>query len=372
TVSTTVTGVEVGSTMFGARILENVISGVENSNTGGWSAAGIILSSTVFPTNILIANNMISDVKTINYVVNSTFNAAGIRLNGGINTRVYNNSVNLFGDVTVGTGSSSSYCMYIASSSVNGADIRNNIFTNTTNFGAAGSITYSVALSSTLNPVPQFINNNNYSGASTATTTYRVGYNGSVGFNTLADWRNFTTQDQNSLAVAPSYVSNTDLHLQSATSFCLDGAGANLNPPVSIDIDCDARGTTPDIGADEITTQLSIAVAETSGVANNDGIICAGASATLTATSGTGYTYLWSQGSTTASITVSPATTSTYTVTITQGGCSKTATYTVTVNPLPTPTVAVTETSGIANNDGITCSGASATLTASGGTSYLW
>ncbi|MFM7154935.1 MAG: hypothetical protein ACKOZV_12525, partial [Bacteroidota bacterium] len=40
TVSTTVTGVEVGSTMFGARILENVISGVENSNTGGWSAAG--------------------------------------------------------------------------------------------------------------------------------------------------------------------------------------------------------------------------------------------------------------------------------------------------------------------------------------------
>jgi len=147
--------------MYGAQIIENTISGIENPSTGGWSASGIQLSSTAWPNDILIANNMISDVKTINYVVNSSFNAAGIRLNGGINTRIYNNSVNLFGDVTVGTGASSSYCMYIASTSVNGADIRNNIFNNTTNFGVSGSISYSIALSSTSNPAPQFINNNN-------------------------------------------------------------------------------------------------------------------------------------------------------------------------------------------------------------------
>jgi hypothetical protein len=47
-------------------------------------------------------------------------------------------------------------------------------------------------------------------------------------------------------------------------------------------------------------------------------------------------------------------------------------TQTITVNPLPTPAIAVTETSGTAANDAIICVGASATMTASGGTTYLW
>jgi hypothetical protein len=115
----------------------------------------------------------------------------------------------------------------------------------------------------------------------------------------------------------------------------------------------------------------SVAISETSGVSGNDGIICNGASATLTAA--VGGTYLWSTGATTASITVTPSLTTTYNVTVTNtNGCSATASGTVTVNPLPTASVAVTETSGVSSNDGIVCNGASATLTASGGTTYLW
>jgi predicted transcriptional regulator len=115
----------------------------------------------------------------------------------------------------------------------------------------------------------------------------------------------------------------------------------------------------------------SVAISETSGVSGNDGIICNGASATLTAAGGG--TYLWSTGATTASITVTPSLTTTYNVTVTNtNGCSATASGTVTVNPLPTASVAVTETSGVSSNDGIVCNGASATLTASGGTTYLW
>lgn len=115
----------------------------------------------------------------------------------------------------------------------------------------------------------------------------------------------------------------------------------------------------------------STTVAETSGTTANDGIICVGATATITASGGV--SYLWSTGSTTASILVTPSTTTTYTVTVTNAnGCQATTTRTITVNPLPTPSITVAETSGIASNDAITCSGALATLTATGGTSYNW
>ncbi|MCB9345381.1 MAG: HYR domain-containing protein [Lewinellaceae bacterium] len=121
-----------------------------------------------------------------------------------------------------------------------------------------------------------------------------------------------------------------------------------------------------------VTTNPIIAISETdmSGVANNDGIICAGGSATLTASGGS--SYMWSSGDNMASTTVSPVTTTTYTVTVSDGMCAGTKTFTVTVNPLPTPSIAVAEMSGNVNNDGIICNGASVTLTASGGTSYSW
>jgi hypothetical protein len=94
----------------------------------------------------------------------------------------------------------------------------------------------------------------------------------------------------------------------------------------------------------------------------NNQSICAGNSATLTATAA-GCTFIWNTGQATASITVSPASTTIYTVTATNAaGCSATTSGTVTVNALPTPTV----------NNGVVCSGASATLTATGGTSYHW
>ncbi len=90
---------------------------------------------------------------------------------------------------------------------------------------------------------------------------------------------------------------------------------------------------------------------------------CQGDSVTLTASGGT--SYLWSNGATTASIVV--RTDGTYSVTGTSAaGCaSAPASTTVTVNPLPVVTV---------NTTGATtfCQGDSVTLTASGGTSYLW
>ncbi|MCC7223536.1 MAG: T9SS type A sorting domain-containing protein, partial [Chitinophagales bacterium] len=87
---------------------------------------------------------------------------------------------------------------------------------------------------------------------------------------------------------------------------------------------------------------------------------CTGGSVVLVANGGG--TYAWSTGAATQSITASA--TGTYTVTVTgAGGCTATASQVVTANNAPTAN---------AGADQSICSGQSATLTATGGGTYLW
>jgi hypothetical protein len=91
--------------------------------------------------------------------------------------------------------------------------------------------------------------------------------------------------------------------------------------------------------------------------------LCSGNSTTLTASGAS--TYTWSSGATTNSIVVTPTVNSAYAVTGTNGsGCINTSTVMVYVTSGPTIT-SIPSTS-------IVCPGASATLTATGGTSYTW
>ena len=92
---------------------------------------------------------------------------------------------------------------------------------------------------------------------------------------------------------------------------------------------------------------------------------CAGTAINVTASGAS--SYVWSNGLGNAS-TAHPTASGTYTVTGTNSyGCSATAVAYVTVNPLPEVKInnAVSGTASI-------CSGASATLTASGATTYAW
>ena len=92
----------------------------------------------------------------------------------------------------------------------------------------------------------------------------------------------------------------------------------------------------------------------------NSATICAGQSATLTATGGSSYTLAPGNVVNTSGVFVlTPTSSTTYTVTAFDG-CSATATGTVTVNPLPVTTL----------TSATICAGQSATLTASGGSSY--
>jgi gliding motility-associated-like protein len=95
--------------------------------------------------------------------------------------------------------------------------------------------------------------------------------------------------------------------------------------------------------------------------AGADQTVCTGQSATLTATGGG--TYAWNTGATTATINVTPASTTTYTVTVTSNGCTASDNVIVNVN------ASIIANAGPDQN---ICTGQSATLTATGGTTYLW
>ncbi len=91
--------------------------------------------------------------------------------------------------------------------------------------------------------------------------------------------------------------------------------------------------------------------------------LCSGNCTSLTASGGTSYT--WTPGGFTSStVSVCPTSTTIFTVTGSNGTCN--ATKNVTVNVTPTPTVGVSATSTSI------CTGQTTTLTASGGTTYVW
>ena len=109
------------------------------------------------------------------------------------------------------------------------------------------------------------------------------------------------------------------------------------------------------------TTCLTIPPPPT--VTVNSVSVCSGQSVTLTATPSTaGGTYLWSNGATTPTITVTPNVTTSYSVTYTNNGTAN-GSGTVTILPLPNVN---------AGQDQTVCQGSNATLTATGGTSYVW
>jgi len=116
-------------------------------------------------------------------------------------------------------------------------------------------------------------------------------------------------------------------------------------------------------GCSSTATQvISVTPSPTITLNTNNNSICSGQTATISATGAT--TYSWNSGQITASITVSPTSNTTFTVTGTSNGCSSTATQLISVNAMPVLSL---------NSTGnAICSGQTATITASGATSFSW
>ncbi len=137
--------------------------------------------------------------------------------------------------------------------------------------------------------------------------------------------------------------------------------GAAFTPTVSQNYSVTATNS---VGCSKtVSTSITVNPIPTVAAVSSSSLICSGGTATLTANGATNYT--WTAGPLTTSYIISPTTATTYTVIgVNAGGCSNTATITQNVS---TSTISISIT-----GQGAICSGASATLTASGATSYLW
>ena len=374
--SANVYGIEVAASNYGIQILKNNIHDLQQSNTAGWAAIGIFISSVTNNSLGFIQNNFIRDIvaakfsSTVSqYASHGIYSAVGIS-----NYSIDHNTIALNTPSSVGSiAQPFSSCVTLNSALLTLTSFRNNILVN----AIASSNSYGLFTLATTNISGASVNYNNYFIPSGS-----VGFYNGANANSLSSWQASTNKDLNAIAVNPPFVSSTDLHLNvlNAGVIPFNGTGA-FGTGVTVDYDNQSRGANPDIGADEFALSACSGTPTVGSISANPTVQCGSGIFVLTVVPGaiSEYTYQW-QVSTNGGTTwtaISGATQSVYTtgvntttqmyrciITCAISGLSVTSsslTATVSTNP----TVSITP-----SNSGVFCG--SGTLTASGASTYVW
>ncbi len=167
----------------------------------------------------------------------------------------------------------------------------------------------------------------------TVTTSYTItGSNGSCGSNqtTSVTVNSLPTVTSNTATICSGQ--SATLTAGGATTYTWNTGATSTSIVVSPTVTTNYTVTGND-GTCSSTRTTTVVIAPTPTVSANSDTICIGASTVLTASGATSYT--WSTGPTTATISVSPTVTTTYTVVGSNGSCSNTRTLSVNVNALP-------------------------------------
>jgi trimeric autotransporter adhesin len=245
-----VSGIKLNGTQLNPVVTANIISSIHSTtplyNAG---ARGVIITTGNTATNLLLANNSITDISCPMDATNPYW-PAGIAVEGTSNTmRIYNNSVNLFGNYpgfpANATAGASAGLLIATTSATPNIDVRDNTFRNSyDNSTSNGDIAYAIYATKTATTFTA-CDYNNY---------YTPGSNGILGFlssnrNSLASWQAATGKDQFSMSTDPQYYSN--FNLQPLCSSPLLQSGCPL-AGITDDALGIARSTTvPTVGAYE-------------------------------------------------------------------------------------------------------------------------
>ncbi|MBL7727626.1 MAG: hypothetical protein JNM68_08075, partial [Dinghuibacter sp.] len=170
--------------------------------------------------------------------------------------------------------------------------VRNNIFSLTGSSATAGGNFWAIYTPATSLSGSVLNYNDYYCNGTNATNN--IGRFNATNHTTLATWQTATTQDANTVNIAPVFMGNNNPHLDNGSNVSLDNLGTPI-AAVTTDIDNDTRSaTTPDMGADEFTTvNCSTAVG---GTASGSATGCATYAGNITASgysTGVGTTYQW-------------------------------------------------------------------------------
>jgi trimeric autotransporter adhesin len=229
-------------------VLRNRIHDIVEENTFSAVGIGVFAGSGTNPTNNIIANNFIWNVRANG---TSGDNSVGIGVASGNGDTIVYNSIFNTGDLDPGTSTTAttpSFGIQVSSTAPTNLTLKNNIsfvdLTSNTATFKHGAIR-----------IPASYNwgtggsdfNDLY--FPTANAQGIVGRVGATEAATLADYRTASNQETSSISADPLYVSATDLHIQPTSP------AFNVGTPiaaVTTDIDGNLRTTQPDIGADEI------------------------------------------------------------------------------------------------------------------------
>jgi hypothetical protein len=205
----------------------------------------------------------------------------------GSSIKVFFNTINIYGS-TSGTSLSAAFYKTLSSQ---GDQVVNNIFTNSRL--SSGPLGQYAILLRILGSGSVFSNYNNL--VSTGNARNFVSGNVNTGFYTnfssLSDWQSSSQQDVNSISRPPVFVSATDLHLVLAQNSSLENQGIPITG-INTDYDGDPRNaTSPDMGADEISSTCTAPVITIQPVA---AAACIGASVQFSAVAtGNNLVYQW-------------------------------------------------------------------------------
>jgi hypothetical protein len=238
-----------GGTLKNTQITKNKFQTIQYSGSNNYSANGIELLNESESTNILIANNVISDLKGKSATTTSN-SMSGIRIfdqtsgTGMDNLKIYYNSINF---ATGNTGKSCICSNIFIGDGATNVDIRNNALVNTMTVTTSNKIKkYAIYCNSSSSPFSN-INYNNY---------YCPG--GNIGYfsgaiSTMDGWRNVTDDDLRSVSADPSFTSITDLspNLSSNKAWYLHGNGCQI-AEINSDIIGNARSISLAEGATDI------------------------------------------------------------------------------------------------------------------------
>ncbi|MBI2428242.1 MAG: T9SS type A sorting domain-containing protein [Ignavibacteriales bacterium] len=237
-----------------SRITGNIIHDIVEEKTR--SAAGIIVSGSGNPSNNVVANNMIYNVRS-----NGTFGeqCVGIGIGAGNGDKVVFNSIRLEGDIDTGSVTSatgSTAGIRVGSFSVQNLTLMNNIVSVDMNSNTASLNHYAIVVpSSSYTWGTGGIDFNNYH-INASNTQMKLGGVGTLlpytAVADLAGWKSVFTpnRDANSKSFQPDYTSASDLHLN-VSSQNLNYKGTPI-AGVTTDFDGETRhNVAPYIGADE-------------------------------------------------------------------------------------------------------------------------
>lgn len=263
-VSTSLAAMQINVGTTNSMIDRNNIYDIAFTGTGGYDARGISVLSSTLTNNDTIYANTISWVRNDGW--SSLFDGAvGIAIEGGDRMHVYNNSINMFGNLTTTTRTSSTQTAGIWVNGGTNINVKNNLVYNTLkNPNATGAPlmeSYGIYITGTAGAGGAIasLDNNNY--ATDAATSTWVSNVNSVKYRTLLDHQLATNRDKNSFAEVPAFVDSINLRINSGTvGTLLESHGQNI-VGVNRDIDNQVRpgpvgsvnggALTFDIGADE-------------------------------------------------------------------------------------------------------------------------